>query len=78
MPFFFSSTIILPDYSYFWELFNQINTNTLKMKKALNTIVLTFFFFSSFAQNLTEEIDPIQKFIEATVQIPFMAQVDNV
>ncbi|MEA5404606.1 energy transducer TonB [Arcicella sp. DC2W] len=48
------------------------------MKKALNTIVLTFFFFSSFAQTPSEEIDPIQKFIEATVQIPFMAQVDNV
>ncbi|MEA5404605.1 TonB family protein [Arcicella sp. DC2W] len=48
------------------------------MKKALNTIVLTFFFFSAFAQNLTEEIDPIQKFIEATVQIPFQAKLANI
>ncbi|MBB6002461.1 energy transducer TonB [Arcicella rosea] len=48
------------------------------MKKILNIFVLILFFFTSFAQNLSEEIDPIQKFIEATVQIPFLAQVADV
>lgn len=48
------------------------------MKKKLTLIVLNLFFFSSFAQNISEEIDPIQKFIEATVQIPFQAKLSNV
>lgn len=77
MPFFFSGTIILLDYFYFWRLFNQINTNTLKMKKTLTSIVLALFFFTSFAQNPSEEIDPIQEFISATTQVPFMAKVAN-
>lgn len=48
------------------------------MKKTLSIIVLSLFFFTSFAQNPTEEIDPIQEFIEATVQIPFQARLSNI
>ncbi len=49
------------------------------MNTILKSIILSLFFFNTFAQqNSSVEIDPIQKFIEAAVQIPFMAQVDNV
>lgn len=48
------------------------------MKTTLTSIIFALFFFTSFAQNTSEEIDPIQQFIEATVQIPFLAQFDNI
>eukprot|EP01137_Pigoraptor_chileana_P032693 Opistho-2@22473 len=48
------------------------------MKKTLTSIVLALFFFTLFAQNPSEEIDPIQEFIEATVHIPFQARLANI
>lgn len=48
------------------------------MKITLKVFILILFFFSSFAQNQSEEIDQIQKFISATVKIPFLAQVADV
>lgn len=77
MPFLFGFTIIYENIAIFEKLFNQIKKNTLKMKKTLSTIVLSLFFFTSFAQTPSEEIDPIQEFISATTQVPFMAKVAN-
>jgi len=48
------------------------------MKNTLIIFILNFFFFSTLAQSPSGEIDPIQKFIEVNVQIPFKARVDNV
>ena len=49
------------------------------MKKTfLTLILLPFFLFQSFSQNFSEEYNYIQKFIESTVQIPFMARVADV
>lgn len=49
------------------------------MKKTLLTLILLqFSLLQSFSQNIPEEFNTIQKFIESTVQIPFMAQVADV
>jgi hypothetical protein len=49
------------------------------MRKTLLTLILLpFFILQSFSQNTTEEFNSIQKFIESTVQIPFMARVSDV
>ena len=49
------------------------------MKKTLSALILLqFFVLQSFSQNAPEEYNTIQKFIESTVQIPFMARVADV
>lgn len=49
------------------------------MEKAYKFIlILLFFNLKSFSQNIPEEFNIVQKFIESTVQIPFMAQVADV
>jgi TonB family protein len=49
------------------------------MKKALTFILILLFFTSkTYSQTLSEEYNSIQKFIESTVQIPFMARVADV
>jgi TonB family protein len=49
------------------------------MKKTLLTLIyLQFFVLQSFSQNSSEEYNSIQRFIESTVQIPFMARVADV
>jgi TonB family protein len=49
------------------------------MKKTLLTLIyLQFIVLQSFSQNSSEEYNSIQKFIESTVQIPFMARVADV
>jgi TonB family protein len=46
------------------------------MKKiVLFFLTFPFFIFQSISQNVSDEINPIQKFIESTVQIPFLARV---
>ncbi len=57
------------------ELLNQIIQKHSTMKKIFINLVLTFLFFSSFAQNSSGELDLIQKFIEVNVQIPFQARL---
>jgi TonB family protein len=49
------------------------------MKKALFTqLIFLVFITKNFAQSSSEEFNPVQKFIESTVQIPFMAKVSDV
>jgi TonB family protein len=48
------------------------------MKKTLLSLFFLSLIVKSYSQNSTEEFSPIQKFIESTVQIPFMARVANV
>ena len=49
------------------------------MKNTLLTLIfLQLFFIQSYSQNSPEEYNSIQKFIENTVQIPFMARVSDV
>jgi TonB family protein len=49
------------------------------MKKTLLTLILLLFsLLQSFSQNIPEEFNTVQKFIESTVQIPFMARVADV
>jgi TonB family protein len=51
----------------------------LEMKKTLFTLILLqFSILQSFSQNIPEEFNSIPKFIESTVQIPFMARVADV
>jgi TonB family protein len=52
---------------------------TLSMKRTiLSLIFLPFFLCQSNAQSSPEEFNSIQKFIESTVQIPFMARIADV
>jgi hypothetical protein len=63
---------------YFWVTVQSIKHN-LKMKKTLLSLIyLQFFVLQSFSQNSSEEYNSIQRFIESTVQIPFMARVADV
>ena len=49
------------------------------MKKALFTqLILLFLSSKTFCQGVPESMNQIQRFVEATVQIPFMARVANV
>jgi TonB family protein len=63
---------------YFWVTVQSIKHN-LKMKKTLLSLIyLQFFVLQSFSQNTSDEYNSIQKFIESTVIIPFMARVADV
>ncbi len=49
------------------------------MKKNLFThLIFLFFVTNAYSQTSPDEFNPVQKFIESTVQIPFMARIANV